>query len=183
MNDQTNPYTTPQSELSNLPVENSSLKGIQGWLILVSISVVLSPIILLVTLIPMYIPIFEDGTWELLTTVGSESYHSMWAPLLIAEIIYNCLMVLASGYLIYLFFSKHYFFPKFYICLVIASLIFILVDAWLLTKILPDVPMFDPETTKEFTRTLISALIWIPYMLVSKRVKATFVEKLPNKSQ
>ena len=36
--------------------------------------------------------------------------------------------------------------------------------------------MFDPDTTKEFVRTLIGALIWIPYMLMSQRVKETFIK-------
>ena len=41
--------------------------------------------------------------------------------------------------------------------------------------------MFDPETTKEFMIALIGGVIWVPYMLVSKRVQATFVESMPNK--
>jgi hypothetical protein len=36
--------------------------------------------------------------------------------------------------------------------------------------------MFDPETAKEFFRSLISMAIWVPYMLVSQRVKNTFIE-------
>lgn len=157
------------------------LKGLGGWLILVGIGVVIAPIRLLATYIPIYKPIFEDGTWEALTTVGSEAYDPLWAPLLVGEIAYNSIMVAASLYLIYLFFSKHYLFPKVYIALVAVSLVFIPLDAWLVTKVLPNVPMFDPETTKEFMRVLIGGLIWVPYMLVSKRVKATFVEKMPNK--
>ena len=92
-------------------------------------------------------------------------------------------MVLASVYLIYLYFSKHYLFPKVYIAIVAISLVFIPLDALLATFVLPDEPMFDPDTTKDFARALISALIWVPYMLISKRVKATFVENSPNKSK
>jgi len=160
---------------------NDELKGIGGWLILVGLGVVLSPIRNLVTYVPIYKPIFEDGTWEVLTTVGSEAYNPMWGPLLIGEITYNSLMVVASLYLIYLFFSKHYFFPKFYIGIVAVSLIFIPLDAWVVTRVFPGEPMFDPETTKEFMRTLIGAVIWVPYMLISKRVGLTFVENMPNK--
>lgn len=160
--------------------ENSELKGLGGWLILVGLGVVFAPIRVLVTTIPIFKPIFEDGTWEALTTVGAEAYNPMWAPVLIGEIAYNSMIVVASLYLIYLFFSKHYLFPKLYIGLVAVSLVFIPLDAWFVTKVLPGEPMFDPETTQEFIRTLIAGVIWVPYMLLSKRVKATFVENLPN---
>ena len=50
-------------------------KGLGGWLILVGLGVVLTPIRILATYIPIYKPIFEDGTWEALTTVGSEAYN------------------------------------------------------------------------------------------------------------
>ena len=159
---------------------DNELKGLSGWLILVGIGVVIAPIRLLVTYIPIYTPIFEDGTWEAVTSVDSELYNPLWGPLLIGEIAYNSIMVAASLYLIYLFFSKHYLFPKLYIAIVAVSLVFIPLDAWLVTKALPTEPMFDPETTMELMRVLIGGLIWVPYMLVSKRVKATFVEKMPN---
>ncbi len=160
--------------------ENNELKGLGGWLILVGIGVVIAPIRLLVTYIPILKPIVEDGTWEALTTAGSEAYDPLWAPLLIGEIAFNSIMVAASIYLIYLFFTKHCFFPKLYIGIVFVSLIFILLDAWFVTKVLHNEPKFDPETTKEFMRTLVGAVIWVPYMLVSKRVKATFGETMPN---
>lgn len=159
---------------------DKNLKGLGGWLILVGIGVAISPVRLLMTLFPAYRPIFTDGTWGALTTPGSEAYHSLWAPFLIGEIGFNLLMLAASVYLIYLFFSKHYLFPKFYIGVVIASLIFIPLDSWVFTKIAPDAPIFDPATLRDFARTLVGALIWIPYMLVSKRVKATFVENKPE---
>ena len=161
--------------------DNNELKGLRGWLILVGIGVVIGPFRLAYGYGTMYYSIFTDGTFQILTNAGSEAYHPLWGPLLIGEALYNSLMVLASAYLIYLFFSKHYLFPKVYIAIVVISLIFIPLDAWLGSFVITDEPMFDPATTKEFVRTLIGGVIWIPYMLVSKRVKATFVEKVPNK--
>lgn len=161
--------------------DNNELRGLGGWLILVGIGVVISPIRLLAMLVPTYMPIFEDGTWEALTTVGSEAYTPYFGSLLIGEIAFNTIIVAASIYLIYLFFSKHYLFPKIYIGIVAASLIFIPLDAWIVTKVFPGEPMFDPETAKEFARSLIAGVIWVPYMLVSKRVQATFVESMPNR--
>ena len=141
-----------------------------------AIGVVIGPIKLLITTVPVFQPIFVNGTWEALTTVGSEAYNSAWAPLLIGEIVYNMVMFLALLYLAYLFFSKHYRFPSMYIIIMLISLAMIPLDAWLISFVLPELPIFDPETTSEFFRVLIASLIWIPYMLVSKRVKATFVE-------
>ena len=161
--------------------DNNELKGLGGWLVLVGIGVVISPIRLLVTLVPTYKPIFEGGTWEAITTVGSEAYTPYFGSLLIGEITFNSIMVVASIFLLFLFFSKHYLFPKLYIAIVASSLIFIPLDAWAVTKVFPGESMFDPETTKEFIRSLIAGFIWIPYMLVSKRVQATFIESMPSK--
>ena len=55
------------------------------------------------------------------------------------------------------------------------TLAFIVLDAYAIKAVLPHEPVFDPDTLKELGRTLIASLVWIPYMLVSKRVKATFV--------
>ena len=161
--------------------DDSEIKGLGGWLILVGIGVIIAPIRLLVMNIPNYVHIFKNGTWEALTTVGSESYRPFWEPLLIGELTYISIMAALSIYLIYLFFSKHYLFPKLYIILAALSIIFIILDTWLANIVLPNKPMFDPETTREFVRILITALIWVPYILFSRRVKATFVEKMPNK--
>ena len=160
--------------------KEKELKGLGGWLILVGLGVVLSPFVLVYAFGPMFYTIFTDGSFEMLTTPGTEVYHALWSPFLITEALYNTIMLFASIYLIYLFFSKHYLFPKVYIILVTISLIFIPLDSWAYTFILPDEPIFDPETMKQFLRTLGAAMIWIPYMLVSKRVRETFVEHIPS---
>jgi hypothetical protein len=55
------------------------------------------------------------------------------------------------------------YFPGFYITLAIASLSFVILDAWLGT----DEPIFDPETTGEFGRALIGAAASVPYIRIS----------------
>jgi len=162
-------------------IKDENLKGLGGWLILIGIGVVFSPIRLLVDFVPLYTEIFTQGHYEQLTTPGSEMYDALWAPFLIGEIIFNTAMVLASVYLVYLYFSKHYLFPKVYIGLILVTLVFIPLDAWVGSLLITDEPMFTPDIIRELTRSVFSAAIWIPYMLSSKRVLQTFVEHRPVK--
>jgi hypothetical protein len=154
-------------------------KGLGGWLILVGIGLVIAPLRLLYTYVPLYQPIFTDGTWEALTTAGSQAYDPLWQPLLTGEIAFNISMLVASLGLLYLFFTKHHRFPLVYIAISAISIIFIPLDAWACSFVLPNEPILDPQTTKDFARALIAGLIWIPYMLLSERVKATFVQGVP----
>ena len=160
--------------------EESDLKGLRGWLILIGLGLVFSPIRLVAIYYPLFSQIFTDGTWEIVTTQGSEFYHPLWAPLLIGELIFNGGLVLLCLYLIYLFFTRDQLFPKVYIFMMVISFVFILLDAWISTIVLPDEPMFDPDTTKGFINAIIGVIVWVPYMLVSRRVKATFVEPVAN---
>ena len=130
--------------------ENVVKSGLGGWLILVGLGVIISP------------------------------FYILFGLLIWMEIVVNLIIFLCSIYLIFLFFAKKTFFPKFYIWFVFGSLAFVIVDAivagMLVKDMLPDEPIFDSETIKEIVRLLITAIIWVPYMMVSKRVKATFVK-------
>ena len=154
--------------------DDRDLIGLGGWLILVGIGVVLIPLRLLITVLPPFISLFSDGTWEAVTTEGSTYYHSFWAPLLITEMIVNIGLFIVSLYLVFLFFSKHRLFPITYVLIAVVTLIFIPLDAWLTTYVLPDEPIFDPDTIRNLTQAFVSSIIWIPYMMTSKRVKNTF---------
>ncbi|MGX5220965.1 MULTISPECIES: DUF2569 domain-containing protein [Pseudomonas] len=161
--------------------EDKVLKGLQGWLVLIGLGIIVTPLRIAHTLATSYYPVFTDGTFNFLTTPGTELYHPLWGPLLIAELIYNSAIVMVYIYLIYLFFSKHYLFPKVFITVTLVAVVFIPLDVWVGTFIPDSGPAFDPETKKEFLRALFVVLVWVPYMLVSKRVEATFVGHMPNK--
>jgi hypothetical protein len=149
--------------------------GLAGWLILVCLGLLLSPLRMIVLLVQVYAPIFQDGSWEAVTTPGADAYHALWAPILITELVGNTAFVAAGFVLLVLFFNKSRRFPRLFIAYQVANLLFILGDAWLGSLVLTREPMFDPDTLREFIRSLIGGLIWIPYMLVSRRVKNTFV--------
>jgi hypothetical protein len=148
--------------------------GLAGWLVLIGLGLIISPILLANYLLDTFPPIFRDGTWQVLTTPGPEPYHPFWAPLLLSEIVINCLFIVASIVLLFMYFQKSGRFPKIYIYYLIANVAFILTDALAVRIVLPEEPIFDPDTVREFGRSLINATIWIPYILVSKRVRNTF---------
>ena len=160
--------------------KQKDLAGINGWLILVAIGVIVSPVRLGYLVASTYPDIFSDGTWEALTTVGSAAYHPFWQPLLTGEIIINGALILASLYLAYLFFTKQAAFPRWFIGIAVFSLAFIFADAFAVKMVLPAEPVFDPDTVREVMRAGIMVAVWVPYMLVSKRVKATFVKANNN---
>ncbi len=76
----------------------------------------------------------------------------------------------------YKFFNKSRDFPKWYIGIAVFSLVFIVADAFAIKLVLPNEPVFDPDIIKELMRSVIMVVVWVPYMLVSKRVKATFIK-------
>lgn len=157
------------------PQEAQPPAGLGGWLTLVGLGLIASPLRLGTFLVQTFLPIFQDGTWEILTTPGNEAYHPLWAPLLIFEVLGNAVFIAAGLLLLALFFRRSSWFPTLYITYVIANLLFILVDAWLGSLVLADESMFDPDTARELFRSLLSGVIWVPYMIVSKRVRNTFV--------
>jgi hypothetical protein len=77
--------------------------------------------------------------------------------------------------MVYLFFKKKKYFPKWYVGLVVVTIIFIILDSLIIQSVLQTESAFDEEILKDLWRSVLSAFIWIPYMFVSKRVKATFV--------
>ena len=154
--------------------DTSGPVGLGGWLILVGLGLVFTPLRLLSFIGQTFVPIFTEGSWELLTTPGSEVYHPLWGPLIVFELAVNGGFLLAGIGLLILFFMRSPVFPKAYIWVALLNLPLVLLDAWLTTRVLPDQPMFDADTARELGRSFVAVAIWVPYMLVSRRVRNTF---------
>lgn len=150
--------------------------GLGGWLILPAIGLFLTPVRILTYLGRDLLPLFQDGSWEMLTTPGSEFYHHLWAPLIVFEIVGNLSFAIFAVVLIFLFFGKSHRFPALMIAFLLANLAFILSDL-LLVGFIPGLgEAVDAEIYGEIARGVVGAAIWVPYFLVSKRVKNTFVK-------
>ncbi|MDQ1813277.1 DUF2569 domain-containing protein [Massilia sp. CCM 9210] len=152
------------------------LEGLNGWLLIVGIGLLLTPLRMLYVFPALYVNLFGSAHWVDMTTPGTGTYHSAWKPLIFTEVAFNCGMLLASLLLLYLFFSKKRGFPMLFIVLHVAGILFIVCESMIIHLILPAEPLFDPDTASDLVRSLLMALIWVPYMLVSDRVEQTFVE-------
>ncbi|MEE9544619.1 MAG: DUF2569 domain-containing protein, partial [Rhodospirillales bacterium] len=136
--------------------EEKNLQGIGGWLILVAVGIVFTPIKKIMLRITIYPEIFSTGVWEDLTTQGSEAYSPLWAPSIIGEILISCGLIIVLLYMAYLFFTKSRNFPKWYVGIAIFNLQFIIADAFTINLFLPSQQIFDPETIREFLRSVIT---------------------------
>lgn len=157
------------------PVSTAPAQKIGGWLYLIGIGLVVSPFRVIQMLAGTYLPLFRDGAWDHLTTPGTESYHVLWAPLLVFEIIGNLGMLVLGLAALVCFVQRSRRTPKLVIMWLGWAAIYGLIDFFAADLIPLVKSSADPESLRELTRALMGAAIWIPYFLMSKRVKATFV--------
>jgi hypothetical protein len=148
---------------------------IGGWLILAAIGLILTPIRIFVTVAKDLVPAFSSDVWPRLTTPGTEAYHPLWAPLLIFEMVGNCLFILFAIVIVIFFFQRRIFGPKLIIIFLLSNLVFVATD-YFVADLIPFVAsQEDIGSLMELVRVSVVCLIWVPYFLVSKRVKGTFV--------
>ncbi len=172
-------YSPPQTLESASPTESTLVIQpesipIGGWLILVAFGLIITPFRIVLQLFNNYLPIFSSGHWERLTTAGSGAYHVLWAPIIIFEMAGNVLLLALGAVTLALFFKKSRRTPKFAIGLYAFGPAYLLLDL-LLANLIPAVASSpDSSHMKEMIRATINACIWIPYFLVSDRVKRTF---------
>jgi len=80
------------------------------------------------------------------------------------DIVFSAILIAVTFYLIYLYFAKKQAFPKLAITLISLNLLLCIFDF-----------LTEPDTLRDLVRGFGQAVIWIPYLMISKRVKATFI--------
>ena len=147
--------------------------GLGGWLVLVGLGIVISPIMVGWGMVQSA-SAYSVSSWHAVTSTATGAQHPLWAPLLIFELLSNLTFIGFCLLLIPLFFNKRATFPKFYI-------VFLLFRAFegLLDHFANQFIFGEKQAGTQDTRAIFQAIapcfIWIPYMLKSHRVKATFV--------
>jgi hypothetical protein len=149
------------------------LNGIGGWLILLAIGHVLLPLRFAKMGSALFSTTMNTSTWRALTDPIEPSYHAWWAPTLLFELFFNIAMFLFAALLVALFFTKRAAWPRAYVLFLITNLVGAVLDTILVDRI-PSAAESVLTSLLGIVPIALGAIIWIPYVLFSKRVKATF---------
>jgi hypothetical protein len=140
--------------------------GIKGWLILPAIGTILSPIYLIISFSKL-VPTLEN-VWAARAALSTGLF-----VFVIVETVFNLAFILGWLAAILLLTLKSPYYPKAYVALMGGMVVFLLVDMIISAGGYNHQPGQDELIS--LGRTILVAAIWIPYMMLSKRVKNTFV--------
>ena len=153
---------------------DAALTGIRGWLILVAFGVFLTPVRVGAELLRGLRPL-APATWRAVTTPGTRVYHPLFGPLIVGEIVVNAALFIWACVLVYLFFTRRRAFPTAMIAFMIARVAAQAVDTGLALLIPATAARMGPEAYVGLLSGVLVALVWVPYLVKSRRVALTFV--------
>ena len=161
---------------TEVPTRPSPPLKFGGVLIFVAIGLVLSFVQNLGQLFNALAPFLQPGVWERLTSPEWTSYHPYWKPVLLLQLSSSSTFVGLNLIALILFFRKARVFPKFIVVIIPAIFILGVIDHYFsgLVPAIAESSEYSAATHSLIVR-FVALHIWIPYFLVSKRVKSTFV--------
>ena len=138
--------------------EEAGPVGIGGWLALPAIGLVVAPLI---------------NAWNILAEFAlldqAEVGEAEFRAVLAEEMVLNAVLLLFQVYVAVAFFRRKRAAPGLMIALILAGVGVNSID----TLMVESVPGLRPDFA-QVVRSVIAAMVWIPYFLRSRRVKATF---------
>jgi len=156
------------------PTSGPAPGGIGGWLYLVALGVCLAPLRLAGEIVRGLRPL-QSATWHAVTTPGTSAYHPLFAPLIVGELIVNAALLVWAVALLYLFFSKRRAFVAAMMAFLIARLAVQVADLGAGLMVPMVAARIGPAAWGGLAGGGIVVLIWVPYLVKSRRVEATFV--------
>lgn len=166
--------TVRERKLAEMQID-PRYSGIGGWLILVMIGLFGTPVRVSLLIFNDLLPIFTDGTLQLLITPETEFYHPLWLPLLLYEVFSNAFFAVFAIVLLVHFFRRKKTLPKLIIIYFAANILMLVIDE-IMGSFIPFITaQSETGSYTELMRSIVSGAIWIPYFCKSVRVKSTFV--------
>lgn len=144
-------------------------RPIGGWLYLVIIGLFFTPLRVLFFLFDKHY--FSLELWNFYPPYGTQT---LFRGIIIFELLFNLLIIVCSIFCLYLLFKRRDILPKVVIFYFLANIAGILIDLIISREVVAN----DSKT--ELIRSVIVAIIWVPYFLRSSRVKETFIVPYPD---
>ncbi len=148
---------------------------IGGWLVLVGLGLIISPISILKDFITN--EYFNLNSWTFLSSSSSVGYDAVWATAFVYEMLMNCVLMVYIVFILILFIKRRSIFPLHFIIFRGLHLLFVIGDMIFVSQISNS--NFAPEGSlaKPLVYSILGTCIWVPYMIYSERVRDTFVIK------
>jgi hypothetical protein len=164
----------PQSKIESYYQEN---KAVGGWLILIGIGLCFTPFRIVHDLFSNE-ALFINGSWTVFFNPNSPGYNFPLGLIVFIEMVVNAFLLVFVILSIILFFTKRNIFAKTYSILLISSLIFIIIDSFIVLH-LTSREITSAETNELLTIFIRTSLV-TAYLLISERSKETFIKRLKN---
>ena len=148
-----------------------SLKGLQGWLYLVAIGIVLGSFVAFANWLLLYNQLLGVAEFNFLLDQFGFQYVALLGFVMLGGVV----IIVISFILIHLFFLQSAKCPTWYVNAMLASILLVSIDFAGFAIFFPNEQLLTPDDILDVGKTLLAAAIWIPFMLRSKRVKLTFV--------
>lgn len=148
---------------------------IGGWLVLLGVGIVLGPFIVLLNLVTLWQDVFASGAFDVMSDPASQVYDPLWPVLLVGELAFQVVMLLATALLAVSFFRRSWAFPRLYLGVNLMALAANVVDIAAVRHLMPDYPLIDGTSVQTFGSLAIGLLIWTPYLFLSDRARRTFI--------
>ena len=161
-----------QQALKDGVSDTQFLNGLSGWLILLVAMLWVTLVGTILQAISDVPQIIRGSLWVEYTTPGRAAYHPLWATLLVVDWGSNLFALVLFPVLLALFFQRKKIFPTvmFWTLLVFVALVA------LRFGVADRIPFFKGDgSATPLCLAVLKAMVWIPYLRLSKRVKATFV--------
>lgn len=153
-------------------VEKRELYGFGGWLVIVTIGQLFSVYYCLVNIFETDLPSIRN--WHAIVIDASGPYVNLLYSVLWVELIGSILFLLIILSVAYLTIKLHRHYKYAQIGYLALTFFYSIVVMLLMLKVNTYDDSIYPEPYKAFIQAIVQAAIWIPYFLVSKRVKNTF---------
>ena len=164
---------TPRAEPGGF---HAGLRGLGGWLVLVGFGILVRPCVRMATIVSEIFD-WDAETWASVTQATSEQFDPLWEPAAIINFASLCALLPLEILLAVLFFKKRTSLP--WLLSVYFALVFVASSG--VTLMFSAISTMDQDFVKEsygdVGKVFVGALVWIPYLFLSKRVALTFVRR------